>query len=76
MALDPPAAAEPSIPQGLILLLALACGVIVANIYYAQPLAGPIGQALGLNVGASGLIVTLTQIGYGLGCSLWFRWEI
>lgn len=41
--------------------------MIVANIYYAQPLAGPIGQALGLNVGATGLIVTLTQVGYGLG---------
>jgi len=49
------------------LLLAAACGIIVANIYYAQPLAGPIGQALGLDVSATGLIVTLTQIGYGLG---------
>ena len=48
-------------------MLAIACGVIVANIYYAQPLAGPIGEALGLSVGATGLIVTLTQIGYGLG---------
>lgn len=45
----------------------MACGVIVANIYYAQPLAGPIGHALGLDLGATGLIVTLTQIGYGLG---------
>lgn len=52
---------------GLILLLAIACGVIVANIYYAQPIAGPIGEALGLSVSATGLVVTLTQIGYGLG---------
>lgn len=58
---------EHRIPSWLILLLAVACGVIVANIYYAQPLAGPIGHALGLDVGATGLIVTLTQIGYGLG---------
>ncbi len=58
---------SPAIPRAFILLLAAACGIIVANIYYAQPLAGPIGQALGLNVGATGLIVTLTQIGYGLG---------
>lgn len=56
-----------AVPQGLVLLLAAACGIIVANIYYAQPLAGPIGQSLGLSVGATGLIVTLTQIGYGLG---------
>ena len=49
------------------LLLAFACGLIAANLYYAQPLAGPIGVALGLSPGATGLIVTLTQIGYGIG---------
>lgn len=59
--------ADGAIPGWLILLLAVSCGAIVANIYYAQPLAGPIGQALGLSVASSGLIVTLTQIGYGLG---------
>jgi predicted MFS family arabinose efflux permease len=66
-AADEASAAGHGIPQGLIVLLAIACGVIVANIYYAQPLAGPIGSALGLSVGATGLIVTLTQAGYGLG---------
>ena len=60
---DPPRAATPWIT----LLLAFACGLIVANLYYAQPLAGPIGAALGLSPGATGLIVTLTQVGYGLG---------
>jgi predicted MFS family arabinose efflux permease len=55
------------LPAGLTLLLAAACGLIVANIYYAQPLAGPITAALGMDAGAAGLIVTLTQIGYGLG---------
>ncbi len=58
---------EQRAPRGLILLLAIACGVIVANIYYAQPLAGPIGRALGMDVSQTGLCVTLTQIGYGLG---------
>jgi predicted MFS family arabinose efflux permease len=52
---------------GITLLLAFACGLIVANIYYAQPLAGPIGASLGLSPSATGLIVTLTQIGYGAG---------
>src|SRR5690606_23634543 len=44
-----------------------ACGLIVANIYYAQPLAGLIGSDLGFSPETTGLIVTLTQIGYGLG---------
>ncbi|WP_088346938.1 MULTISPECIES: MFS transporter [Rhodomicrobium] len=52
------------------LLLAAACGMLVANLYYAQPLAGPISSALGMSPHATGLIVTLTQIGYGTGLLL------
>lgn len=52
------------------LLLATACGLIVANLYYAQPLIGPIGHALGLSPQAAGLIVTLIQAGYGAGLLL------
>jgi predicted MFS family arabinose efflux permease len=55
------------IPQWITLLLATACGVIVANLYYAQPLVGPISAATNLSPEAAGLIVTLTQIGYGIG---------
>jgi predicted MFS family arabinose efflux permease len=47
--------------------LALACGLIVANLYYAQPLAGLISTALDLSPRATGLVVTLTQMGYGAG---------
>ncbi|WP_315766917.1 MULTISPECIES: MFS transporter [unclassified Bradyrhizobium] len=54
----------------IILFLAMACGLIAANIYYAQPLAGPISSELRLSVEATGLIVTLTQIGYGTGLLL------
>lgn len=54
----------------LILLLGIACGAIVANLYYAQPLAGPIAASLGLAPDAAGVIVTLTQVGYGLGLLL------
>ncbi|MBP2508303.1 putative MFS family arabinose efflux permease [Agrobacterium tumefaciens] len=56
-----------SISPALTFLLATACGLIAANLYYGQPLAGIIGAELGLSVGATGLIVTLTQIGYGIG---------
>ena len=49
------------------MLFAVACGLIVANLYYGQPLVGPIAADLGLSPAAAGLLVTLTQIGYGLG---------
>ncbi len=61
--------APPSL-GGLPVLLAASCGLTAANIYYAQPLAGPIGAALGLPAELTGLIVTLTQLGYGLGLLL------
>lgn len=54
----------------LTFLLALTCGLVVANLYYAQPLTGPISQALGLPLDAAGLIVTMTQIGYVAGMLL------
>jgi predicted MFS family arabinose efflux permease len=55
---------------GMTFVMAAACGLIAANLYYAQPLAGPIAAEIGLPPQAAGLIVTLTQIGYGLGLLL------
>lgn len=51
----------------IMVLLAASCGLIVANLYYAQTLVGPISSATGLSAQAAGLIVTITQIGYVLG---------
>lgn len=65
-----PLSAERTVSPGMTFLLAAACGLIAANIYYAQPLAGPISAALGLSPQATGLIVTLTQMGYGAGLLL------
>lgn len=59
--------ASKTITNGIIILLAVACGLIVANLYYAQTLIGPIAFDTGLSNSASGLIVTLTQIGYVAG---------
>ncbi|MEQ7050691.1 MFS transporter [Paenibacillaceae sp. P-4] len=56
-----------SIPTWLTVLLATACGIIVANLYYAQPLVGVISSSIGLSASSSGFIVTLTQIGYVVG---------
>ncbi|MDT3426980.1 putative MFS family arabinose efflux permease [Paenibacillus forsythiae] len=55
------------ISSWMTLLLAAACGLIVANLYYAQTLVGPISAATGLSSAAAGLIVTFTQIGYVIG---------
>ena len=58
------------ISRGLTLLLAIAGGVVVANLYYAQPLLAPISVALGISPAAAGLAMTVTQVGYGLGMLL------
>lgn len=55
------------VPNWVTVLLAIACGVIVANLYYAQPLVGPISTDTHLPLASAGLIVTLTQIGYVAG---------
>jgi predicted MFS family arabinose efflux permease len=57
----------PVMTARLMFILAAACGLIVANLYYAQPLVGPISQSAGISPAASGLIVTMTQIGYVIG---------
>ncbi len=63
-----PASENPIImTRGLSFLLALACGAIVANLYYSQTLITSIGNDLHLNLKLSGFIVTLTQFGYGAG---------
>ncbi|MFZ6646998.1 MFS transporter [Undibacterium sp. TJN25] len=57
----------PDISPAMVWLLAIASGLIVANLYYAQTLVGPISAATGLSLEAAGLIVTFTQIGYTVG---------
>ena len=54
----------------LTVLLALSCGLVAANLYYAQPLIDPIARTFGISASAGGLIVTLTQLGYGCGLIL------
>ena len=59
--------AKHDLSPGMVWLFAIATGLIVANLYYAQTLIGPISKATGLDPGAAGLIVTLTQVGYVIG---------
>jgi predicted MFS family arabinose efflux permease len=52
------------------MLLAIACGLTVANTYYAQPLLDAIARDLHVGSTAAGLVVTLGQMGYVLGLLL------
>lgn len=65
-----PSNLSPGLSKGLTWLFAVACGLCVANIYFAQPLLAPIAVSLGLHLGAAGVIMTLTQLGYGAGLLL------
>ena len=58
------------IPRRLVLLMAVACGATVANLYYVQPLLNVIAHDLGVSDGAAGLLVTCAQVGYALGLAL------
>lgn len=53
--------------SGLVALFAFACGAIVANLYYAQPITLLIGSSLHMSGDTASLVVSLTQIGYALG---------
>jgi predicted MFS family arabinose efflux permease len=59
-----------SFSTGVQWLLGTACGLLIANLYYAQPLTGLISASLGMPPGSSGLLVTLPLIGYGIGLLL------
>lgn len=55
------------ISSALVTILAVACGVSVASLYYAQPLLHTIAADFHTTSGAAGLIVTLSQVGYAAG---------
>jgi predicted MFS family arabinose efflux permease len=62
--------ADAGVGAGRRLLLAAACGVSVANVYYAQPLLDRIGASLDVRAGGLGLVTAVTQLGYLLGLVL------
>jgi predicted MFS family arabinose efflux permease len=53
-----------------VLLMAIACGAAVANIYYAQPLLSTIAHEFSVSDGTAGLLVTASQVGYAIGLVL------
>ncbi len=55
---------------GLVLLLATATGLSVANIYYNQPILGLIAQSFAVPGALAAQVAAATQIGYALGLVL------
>lgn len=56
-----------TLPWTLVLLMAVASGAVVANLYYNQPLLAEIARDLDISGARVGLVPTFTQVGYGLG---------
>jgi predicted MFS family arabinose efflux permease len=69
-----PAAEAPvrptSISLGMTLVMAIACGVAVANMYYNQPMLGLIEAAFPGQLAATGFVPTATQLGFAVGLVL------
>lgn len=59
-----------ALPAGLVWLFAIASGLCVANVYYAQPLLDLLAASLGISLAAVGSVVTATQIGSALALLL------
>ncbi|MGI4875575.1 MAG: MFS transporter [Janthinobacterium lividum] len=60
----------PRLTPALVWLMALSCGLVVANIYYNQPLLAAIGHTFGVSDSRASLLATATQVGYTLGMLL------
>lgn len=56
--------------SSVVLLFAIACGLAVGNVYYAQPLLDAMADAFAMSPATIGIVITLTQIGYGIGLVL------
>ncbi|WP_315985102.1 MFS transporter [Hymenobacter sp. BT188] len=53
--------------SGLVWLMAITCGLVVANIYYNQPLLVEIGRTFQVSDSRVSWVATITQVGYTLG---------
>ncbi len=62
--------ANPQLSRGLVWIMALACGLTAANIYYNQPLLVAFAHSFGVSESSAGFISTVTQLGFALGLLL------
>ncbi|MGH8334051.1 MAG: MFS transporter, partial [Pseudomonas sp.] len=61
---------EHPLSGAVVLLFAIACGLAVGNVYYAQPLLDAMAESFAMDPATIGIVVTLTQVGYGAGLVL------
>ncbi|MEU8031002.1 MFS transporter [Streptomyces sp. NPDC049099] len=70
MPAGPPSPAAPTPSRRLILLLSVACGVAVANIYFPQAISPLIAEDLHVSTSSAAVVVTCAQLGYAAGVFL------
>lgn len=58
---------KPALTNLLILVMSIACGLTVANLYYIQPLLADIAKTFHVNQLSISFAAMLTQIGYAIG---------
>ncbi|MGN6247807.1 MAG: MFS transporter [Ginsengibacter sp.] len=58
---------KPTLTPGLKYLITIGCGVIVANLYYCQPLLGEFSRYFKVSEESASFVNICSQMGYGLG---------
>src|SRR3954463_2048603 len=53
--------------RGIVALMSVATGVVIANMYFAQPLEHALASAMRVPIGSVGGGLTPLQVGYALG---------
>ncbi|WP_220273342.1 MFS transporter [Pontibacter diazotrophicus] len=59
--------AEPQLTRATLWLMTIASGMVVANIYYNQPLLVEIANTYQVPEATAGMVAMLTQVGYAIG---------
>ena len=63
----PTAATEPQLTRTTLWLMTIGSGMVVANIYYNQPLLVEMADTFGVRESKAGNVAMLTQVGYAIG---------
>jgi predicted MFS family arabinose efflux permease len=58
---------EFKLKRDLVLVMAISCGLTVANLYYMQPLLADVAETFRVSVTAAGIVAMIPQVAYGLG---------